>query len=59
MSQPEESQPKTDKTDDVLLRPGGDPQRRIEEVPARNKDDQGQVRVERDGELREVDEQSG
>ena len=58
MSQPEESQPKTDKTDDVLMRPGGNPRRRIDEVPPRSKDDQGRVQVEREGELRPIDEQS-
>ncbi len=38
MAQPEESRPKTAETDDVLLRPG---------------EEQGEVRVERDG-LREA-----
>lgn len=57
MSQPEETSTKTGKTDDVLLRPNEDPHRRVDQIPPRDKDDQGQVRVEREGELRPADEQ--
>ena len=55
MSQPEESSPKTDKIDDVLMRPDEDPHRRIDQVPPRDKEHQGQVLVEHDGELRPPD----
>lgn len=58
MSQPEETQAKTAKTDDVLLHPNGDPMRDTDQVAPRKKD-QGRVRVERDGELRPADEQPG
>lgn len=57
MSQPEESRPKTTETDDVLLRPGNDPHRRTDQIPPRDEQDQGGVRVERDGELRDLDEE--
>jgi hypothetical protein len=33
MSRPEESGPKTGKTDQTLMRPGGDPDRRHDEEP--------------------------
>lgn len=52
MSQPEESQPKTTSTDDVLMRPDEDPYRRTAQVAP--VDDEGEVRVERDGVLREL-----
>jgi uncharacterized membrane protein len=55
MSQPEESREKTAETDDVLLRPGQDPRRRTAQIKPRDKADQGQVRVEREGQLRPVD----
>jgi uncharacterized membrane protein len=55
MSQADENQEKTPKTDAVLMRPHEDPHRRIDEVPPRNPDDEGQVRVERDGRLEPVD----
>jgi hypothetical protein len=50
VSQPEESRPKTTETDDVVMRPHQDPERRTAELPP--VDDPGEVRVERDGELR-------
>lgn len=50
MSQPEESRPKTDETDDVVMRPHQDPNRRSAEMPP--VDEPGEVRVERDGTLR-------
>jgi uncharacterized membrane protein len=55
MSQPEESSPKTAETDDVVLRPGQDPLRRVEQIKPRPEGERGQVRVERDGKLRPVD----
>jgi hypothetical protein len=55
MSQPEESRPKTAETDDVVLRPGQDPRRRVEQLKPRPEGQRGQVRVERDGQLRPVD----
>lgn len=55
MSQPEESRPKTTETDDVLLRPGGDPDRRTDQVAPRDEADQGEVWVEREGGLTPVD----
>lgn len=58
MSQPEESRPKTAETDDVVLRPGEDPLRRVEQIRPRSEGQRGQVRVERDGQLRPVDTQS-
>jgi len=58
MSQPEETSSKTSKTDAVIMRPGEDPDRRVDQIPPR-KDDQGQVRVEREGELRPADEPAG
>lgn len=57
MSQPEETQAKTDKTDDVLLHPNEDPLRDTDQVAPRKKDNQGRVRVERDGQLRPADEE--
>jgi hypothetical protein len=56
MSQPEESSIKTSKTDPVIMRPDENPDRRVDEIPPRAKDDQGRVRVEREGELRPADE---
>jgi hypothetical protein len=55
MSQPEESRPKTDKIDDVLLRPDEDPLRRIDQIPPRDKEHQGEVLVEHDDVLRPPD----
>jgi uncharacterized membrane protein len=57
MSQPEESREKTVETDDVVLRPGQDPLRRTAQIKPRPEGQHGQVRVERDGELRPVDTQ--
>ncbi|MFS8477943.1 MAG: hypothetical protein FWJ93_03050 [Micromonosporaceae bacterium] len=59
MSQPEESGPKTSETDPVLMRPHQDPERRTAEIPPA--DNPGEVRVERDGELRPLrpDERAG
>jgi hypothetical protein len=55
MSQPEESREKTAETDDVLLRPGEDPRRRTDQIKPRDAAHRGEVRVERDGQLRPVD----
>jgi hypothetical protein len=52
MSQPEESAPKTAETDDVLIRPHQDPDRRTAEIPPA--ENPGEVRVERGGELRRL-----
>lgn len=57
MSQPEESGIKTSKTDDVIMRPQEDPHRRVDQIPPRDQEDQGRVRVEREGELRQADEE--
>jgi hypothetical protein len=59
MSQPEESRPKTTETDDVLLRPDEDPHQRTDQIAPRDEQDRGQVRVERDGELRPIEEEPG
>jgi uncharacterized membrane protein len=58
MSQPEESREKTAETDDVVLRPGQDPLRRTAQIKPRPEEQRGQVRVERDGQLRPVDTQA-
>jgi uncharacterized membrane protein len=58
MSQPEETRIKTSKTDPVIMRPDENPDRRVDQIPPRAKEDQGQVRVEREGELRPADESS-
>jgi len=50
MSQPEESRQKTGETNDTLL--GPDPKRRAAQLPPRPPGERGEVRVERDGELR-------
>lgn len=55
MSQPEESREKTVETDDVVLRPGQDPLRRTAQIKPRPEGQRGQVRVEREGELRPVE----
>ncbi|HEX5540396.1 MAG TPA: hypothetical protein VFX60_02340 [Micromonospora sp.] len=52
MSQPEESRPKTPTTDDVLLRPGRHPDRRVDQLAPRPPERRGKVRVEEGGELR-------
>ena len=57
MTQPEEAQAKTPKTDPVLLRPGEDPERRIDQNPPVR--DPGEVRVERDGQLRPIEPEDG
>ncbi|MEO3776444.1 hypothetical protein ABGB16_06240 [Micromonospora sp. B11E3] len=49
MSQPDENQRKTAKTDAVLMHPGNDPNREPSQVPPPA--ERGQVRVERDGEM--------
>jgi hypothetical protein len=59
MSQPEETSIKTSKTDDVIMRPNENPDRRVDEIPPRDKEDRGRVRVEREGELRPADEPAG
>jgi hypothetical protein len=59
MSQPEETSIKTSKTDDVIMRPDENPDRRVDQIPPRAKKNQGRVRVEREGELRPAEEQSG
>lgn len=59
MSQPEETSSKTSKTDDVLMRPDENPDRRVDQIPPRHKEDQGRVRVEHEGELRPADESAG
>ncbi|MBX6749313.1 MAG: hypothetical protein IRY85_06495 [Micromonosporaceae bacterium] len=56
MSQPEETSIKTSKTDDVIMRPNENPDRRVDQIPPQDKEDQGRVRVEREGELRPADE---
>lgn len=58
MSQPEKASAKTSKTDAVIMRPGENPDRRVDQIPPR-KEDQGRVRVEREGELRPADEEAG
>jgi hypothetical protein len=57
VSQPEESREKTAETDDVLLRPGEDPHRRTAQVKPRDAAQRGEVRVERDGQLRQASEE--
>jgi hypothetical protein len=52
MSQPEESRQKTTETDQSLLRYGQRPKSRIAQTPPRPPGERGEVRVERDGELR-------
>lgn len=54
MSQGDENQEKTQKTDAILMRPGNDPRRDAgQEKPPR---EHGQLRVERDGRLVPFDE---
>jgi uncharacterized membrane protein len=59
MSQPEETSIKTSKTDPVIMRPDENPDRRVDQIPPRKKEEQGEVRVEREGELRSIDEPTG
>jgi hypothetical protein len=53
MSQPEESRPKTTKTDAVLMHPGNDPQVDTAQVPP--VPETGETRVEIDGEMVPLD----
>jgi hypothetical protein len=53
MSQPEESRPKTTKTDPVLMHPGNDPDLETARVPPPPKT--GETRVEIDGEMVPLD----
>lgn len=46
MSTPEEINPKTEKTDQTLMRPGQDPDRRIDEEPPPATDDRTVVGAE-------------
>lgn len=52
MSQPEESRQKTNETNQTLRPPAGDPKRRTAQLAPRPPGERGQVRVERDGQLR-------
>lgn len=56
MSQPEESHEKTAKTDNPLLRPDEDPHRSTAQIAPLDEGQQGQVRVERGGRLRPVED---
>jgi hypothetical protein len=51
MAQPEENREKTDDTNDVLLSPGGDPHRSTAELPPRDPPEEGETRVEQDGQM--------
>lgn len=55
MAQADENQEKTATTDAVLMRPQGDPHRRTEQIPPRKRDDEGEVRVEREGRMEPLD----
>ncbi|MFC0528968.1 hypothetical protein [Phytohabitans kaempferiae] len=55
MAQPEESREKASDTDAVLMHPGNDPNRNTAQVPPPK--ESGEVRVERDGELRPLEQE--
>lgn len=52
MTAPEENQPKTTDTDQVVMRPGGDPDRRIAEEPRPQPDERTEVGAELEEEMR-------
>ncbi|TDC84172.1 hypothetical protein [Actinomadura sp. 7K507] len=53
MTTPEENQPKTDDTDQILMKPGGDPDRDPDQEPASRPDDRTELGAELEDRLSE------
>jgi hypothetical protein len=53
MTTPEENQPKTDDTDQVVMKPGGDPERDPGQKPRPKPDDRTELGAELEGKMAE------